>query len=376
MIYFDNAATTKVSNNVLNIYKKACLDDDFANPSSIHYLGMKVNNKINHSRDNILKYLKLNNDYEVIFTSSATEANNLAIIGYCLANKNRGNEIITTHIEHASVLETYKYLEKEHGFVIKYLDIDSSGNFIEEQIDKIVNNKTILITLTPINNEVGLFVNVKLIKDKIKKFPKCVLLCDCSQTLGKYQFNFLDCDLITISSHKIHGLKSISALIKKKKIKLIPLLHGGGQENNLRSSTLDGPLIFSFEEAIKEIMINFNENYLKVELIFNYLVSELNKISGIKLHLYKKMSPYILNFSIEKKASVVVEALSNKEIYVSSISACSSKKEMPSYVVYNLTHNELEAKNTIRLSFSSENNIDECKIFIDELKIILEKIRS
>ena len=233
MIYFD------YSNNVLNIYKEACLDDDFANPSSIHYLGMKVNNKINHSRDNILKYLKLNNDYEVIFTSSATEANNLAIIGYCLANKNRGNEIITTHIEHASVLETYKYLEKEHGFVIKYLDIDSSGNFIEEQIDKIVNNKTILITLTPINN---------------------VLLCDCSQTLGKYQFNFLDCDLITISSHKIHGLKSISALIKKKKIKLIPLLHGGGQENNLRSSTLDGPIIFSFEEAIKEIMINFNEN--------------------------------------------------------------------------------------------------------------------
>lgn len=375
MIYFDNAATTKVSEIVLNTYLDA-VKNDFANPSSIHYLGMQLTNKINHSRDNILKYLHLNSDYEVIFTSSATEANNLSIIGYCLANKNRGNVIVTTHIEHASVLETFKYLEKEHGFIVRYLDIDESGNFNVDQVNQTIDNKTILVALTPINNEVGLYVDVELIRSKVSQFPKCVLHLDCSQTLGKYQFNYNLGDLITISSHKIHGLKSISCLIKKKKIRLNPILVGGGQENNLRSSTLDAPLIFSFDVATKEIMANFKENYVKVTLIFNYLVAKLKEIPGVKLHLFKKQTVYILNFSIDKKASVVVEALSNKEIYVSSTSACSSKKEVPSYVIYSLTNSEKEAKNSIRLSFSSENTIEECEIFLNELKNILNTLRS
>ena len=375
MIYFDNAATTKVSEVVLNTYLDA-VKNDFANPSSIHFLGMQLTNKINHSRDNILKYLHLNSEYEVIFTSSATEANNLSIIGYCLANKNRGNVIVTTHIEHASVLETFKYLEKEHGFVVRYLDIDESGKFNVEQVNQTIDNKTILVALTPINNEVGLYVDVELIKSKVSQFPKCVLHLDCSQTLGKYKFDYNQGDLITISSHKIHGLKSISCLIKKKKIRLNPILVGGGQENNLRSSTLDAPLIFSFEIATKEIMSHFIENYAKVTLIFNFLVENLRKIPGVKLHLFKMQTPYILNFSIDKKASVVVEALSNKEIYVSSTSACSSKKEVPSYVIYNLTKSENESKNSIRLSFSSENIIEECKVFLNELNNIFNTLRS
>lgn len=375
MIYFDNAATTKVSEVVLNTYLDA-VKNDFANPSSIHFLGMQLTNKINHSRDNILKYLHLNSEYEVIFTSSATEANNLSIIGYCLANKNRGNVIVTTHIEHASVLETFKYLEKEHGFVVRYLDIDESGKFNVEQVNQTIDNKTILVALTPINNEVGLYVDVELIKSKVSQFPKCVLHLDCSQTLGKYKFDYNQGDLITISSHKIHGLKSISCLIKKKKIRLNPILVGGGQENNLRSSTLDAPLIFSFEIATKEIMSHFIENYAKVTLIFNFLVENLRKIPGVKLHLFKMQTPYILNFSIDKKASVVVEALSNKEIYVSSTSACSSKKEVPSYVIYNLTKSENESKNSIRLSFSSENTIEECKVFLNELNNIFNTLRS
>ena len=375
MIYFDNAATTKVSEVVLNTYLDA-VKNDFANPSSIHFLGMQLTNKINHSRDNILKYLHLNSEYEVIFTSSATEANNLSIIGYCLANKNRGNVIVTTHIEHASVLETFKYLEKEHGFIVRYLDIDESGKFNVEQVNQTIDNKTILVALTPINNEVGLYVDVELIKSKVSQFPKCVLHLDCSQTLGKYKFDYNQGDLITISSHKIHGLKSISCLIKKKKIRLNPILVGGGQENNLRSSTLDAPLIFSFEIATKEIMSHFIENYAKVTLIFNFLVENLRKIPGVKLHLFKMQTPYILNFSIDKKASVVVEALSNKEIYVSSTSACSSKKEVPSYVIYNLTKSEKESKNSIRLSFSSENTIEECKVFLNELNNIFNTLRS
>ena len=183
--------------------------------------------------------------------------------------------------------------------------------------------------------------------------------------------------MMTISSHKINGLKSIAVLIKKKKIKLDPIIYGGGQQFNLRSGTEDYPLISSFTVALNEYQRNLKENLAKVHLIFDFLVNELSKINQIKLHLYPNQCEYILNFSLEdKKASVVVEALSLKEIYVSSVSACSSKKEEPSYVLLTLNKSLKEANNSIRLSFSKDNTIEECQIFINVLKDILNNVRG
>ena len=170
---------------------------------------------------------------------------------------------------------------------------------------------------------------------------------------------------------------SIAVLIKKKRVKLEPIIYGGGQQFNLRSGTEDYPLISSFTVALNEYQRNLKENLAKVHLIFDFLVNELSKINQIKLHLYPNQCEYILNFSLEdKKASVVVEALSLKEIYVSSVSACSSKKEEPSYVLLALNKSLKEANNSIRLSFSKDNTIEECQIFINVLKDILNNVRG
>ncbi|MBR1581749.1 MAG: cysteine desulfurase [Bacilli bacterium] len=376
MIYFDNASTTKVNKKVLDTYLDANASF-FANPNSIHHLGMEVNNKINKEKDKVLSLLKLSSrDYEVIYTSSATEANNLAIIGYCLKNKNKGNHIITTKIEHASVLECFKVLEKE-GFEVSYLNVNENGQIDIEEFKKTIKSSTIFASIMPVNNEVGLKLNIKEIKEVIKNYPKCVLHVDAAQTLGKAKFDYSLGDLITISSHKIYGLKSIAALIIKKKINLSPIINGGGQEYNLRSGTQDYPLIVSFTVAIEDILRNFEKNYAKVHLIFEFLTNELSKNPEISLNTYKDQCEYILNFSLlNKKSSVVVEALSNKEIYVSSVSACSSKKEEPSYVLLALNKSLNEAKNSIRLSFGEENTLEEAKIFINELNDILKNIRS
>lgn len=382
MIYFDNASTTKIDKEVLALYKKES-EELFANPNSIHHLGMVANNKIDETRNKILKDLSLSNsEYEVVFTSSATEANNLAIKGYCLNYQNRGKHIVTTKTEHASVLEVFKYLEEEHGFIVDYLDINSDGTFDIEDIKKKIRKDTILVCLTPVNNEVGLIVEVEKVLSITNAFPKVVVHLDCAQTLGKVAFNYKQGDMITLSSHKIHGVKNIACLIKKKKINLKPIIHGGGQEYGYRSGTQDTAAIMAFGLAINKAIANekrlfLSKNPAEPQYFYKKLVEELSKIDNIKLHLYTHQSPYILNFSLlNKKASVVVEALSNKGIYVSSVSACSSKKEASSYVLEALGCSEIEAKNPIRLSFSNENTIEEAMEFLKIFKEILATIRS
>lgn len=376
MIYFDNAATTLISSNALNAYENTS-KKYFANPNSIHHLGMEVNSLLNNSRDDIKKELGLSNDYEVIFNSSATESNNLAIIGYCLKNINRGKHIITSKIEHLSVLEPFRELERNYGFKVDYVTFDEKGNIDIEKFKEILTSDTILVSLMAVNNETGLILPLDEIAKEVKKFPKCVLHVDACQALGKVKLNYNNFDMITISSHKLHGPKSIASLVKKKKINLKPILLGGGQEFSLRSSTQDYPLVVSFVTALHENLSNFQKNLAEVQLIYKFLMEELSKNDEIILNNFENNSPYILNFSLKnKKASVVVEALSNKEIYVSSVSACSSKKEEASYVLLELNRSLKEAKNSIRLSFSSSNTVEEAKIFINTLNEILKNLRG
>ena len=218
MIYFDNASSTKPSETALKVFLETS-EKFYFNPNSIHKYGMKEFNEIKHIKDKILSELKLYSTYDVLFTSGATESNNLAIRGYCLKNKGRGNHIITTKIEHESVLNVFKNLE-DLGFKVTYLDINSEGKIDIENFKKMMDKDTILVSIMPVNNEVGNALNIKDINEIVKNYPKCVLHCDCAQTLGKYDFNYKLADLITISAHKIYGIKGIGALIKKKKIML------------------------------------------------------------------------------------------------------------------------------------------------------------
>lgn len=377
MIYFDNASTTKVNKLVLDDYVDKVINF-YANPNSIHHLGMEVSNLINKEREKVLKILKLNpKEYDVIYTSSATESNNLALIGYALANINRGKHIITSKVEHASVLEPLKFLENKFDFKISYVKLNDDGSIDLDDFKRLISKDTILVSLMKVNNEVGINFELNEVKEIISTYPKCVLHSDLAQAYGKVDLNCQLFDMMTISSHKINGLKSIAVLVKKKKIKLEPIIYGGGQQFNLRSGTEDYPLISSFTLALEEYQRNFKENLAKVHLIFNFLVNELKKIGQINLHIYPNQCEYILNFSLEnKKASVIVEALSLHEIYVSSVSACSSKKEEPSYVLLALNKTLKEANNSIRLSFSKDNTIEECQIFVQTLKNILSNIRG
>ena len=375
MIYFDNASSTKPTKEALDIFYEASLDK-FYNPNSIFSAGIKNFNEIRRIKENILKDFKLDNSYEIIFTSGATESNNLAILGYVRKNQNRGRRIITTKVEHDSVLFVFQKLEKD-GFDVIYLDVDENGKIDIEEFKKVMDKNTILVSIMGVNNEVGFALNIKEISLVIANYPKCILHSDCAQTLGKYKFDYSLCDAFTISAHKIYGIKGIGALVKKRKVNLEPIIYGGGQENGLRSGTQDFPAICSFAYSIHEIFKDFNKNYDHALALKNHLVEGLKKIDEVILHLYDDSTPYVVNFSLKtKKASVVVEALSNALIYVSSVSACNSKKEEPSHVLLALNKSEKEAHNSIRISFSKDNTIEECDAFLAELIRIIERIRS
>lgn len=379
MIYLDNAGSTIVDEEVLKLF----IEDNnknFANPSSLNGLGLKENYEIVNYKREILNTLKINSTlYDVIFTSGATEANNLAILGYARKNKNKGKHLITSKIEHPSVLNVFKELEKE-GFDVTYLDIKADGTIDLDYFKSIIRDDTILVSIMYVNNECGCVLNLDEIKDVISKSnnKKIVFHSDLAQSLCKEKINFSLFDMSTISSYKIHGLKGIGALVKKRNIDLEPLVYGGGQEFNLRSGTLSYPLIHSFAFAIKKYIKDFDKNYAYIKSLWDFAYEELNKISGIKVHNdFKRHCPFILNFStINKESSIVVEALSNKEIYVSTKSSCSSKLKVVSYVIYELTKNENEATNSIRISFSKFNSKDEIKVFINALEEILNTIKG
>ncbi len=379
MIYFDNAGSTIVDNDVLNLFVEDT-NKFIANPSALHGLGMKENYDIINFKRELLTSLKLSpSTHDVIFTSGATEANNLAILGFARKNKNKGKHLITSKIEHPSVLNVFKELEKE-GFSVTYLDVKENGTIDINEFKKALNEETILVSTMYINNECGCILNIEEIRAAIKESgnKKVVLHSDLASSFGKYRIDFNLFDLFTISAYKLHGIKGIGALIKRKNVELESLVYGGGQEDNLRSGTLSYSLIhsavYAFIKGNKDV-----ENKSKyIQELHDYALSKLNEIEGIKIHNnFNRKTPYIINFStLNKEASIVVEALSNKEIYVSSKSSCSSKLKTISYVIYEVTKNEEEALNSIRISFSKYNKIEEIDEFINALKEILASIKG
>ena len=375
VIYLDNAATSKVHPEVLESFNQITLKY-FANPSSIHALGQEAQRLLEKSREQILNLFNLKH-HEVIFTSGATEANNLAIKGYALANRGRGNHIITTAIGHPSVLNTVKQLEK-YGFEITILPVNEKGIIEVNSLKAAIKDNTILVSIMSVNNETGAINPIKEVGELLKDYPKIAFHVDMTQAIGKIDISLDNIDMFSFAGHKIHGLLGSGALIKEKKIILEPLNNGGGQENNLRSGTNTLALSASLAKALRLAINAQKENYEKVSRLRDYLLSYL-KDNPDKYHLnsFDLANPYIVNFSLlEHKASVVVEALSNKGIMVSSLSACHSKNEDYSYVVYAMNQDMKLAHNTIRVSFSYENTVDDVNALIRGLKQIVKEIKQ
>ncbi|MBO5577911.1 MAG: cysteine desulfurase [Bacilli bacterium] len=377
LIYLDNASTTKVNEEVLKVYNDTNVVY-FANPSSIHKEGQKSFYLLNRSKEEILRLLNLK-DHEVIYLSGATEANNLAVKGVALRYKNRGDHLITTAYEHPSILEAYAQLEKEFGFKVTYLKPNKDGIITSQMVETAMTDKTILVSIMAVNNEIGAVNPIEDISKLLEKYPKAIFHVDACQAIGKLEkeINYSKVDLLTISGHKIHGLVGFGALIKKKKIELLPLNSGGGQEYGYRSGTEDLANANALVKAVQLALKDEKKNYNHVKEMADKLLSYLrNKPELYELNVPTVVNPYIINFStISKKGSVVVEALSNNNIMVSSTSACHSSKEKGSYVVASLGKSEKAINNTIRVSLDSSNTMEEIDTFVSILDEIIGEIR-
>lgn len=372
MIYFDNAATTRPSLAVLKCFEKEN-EQCFANPSSRHAYGREAYRKLENARLSILKSLSLSNDYRVLFTSGASESNNLAIKGIAKEYLRRGKRIITTQVEHPSVLEAFRSLEKE-GFEVIYLPTKEDGTVDPETLKENMNKETILVSIMATNNETGSNNDILALSKIVHSFPKAFFHVDVTQAIGKRDLPYSSIDLFSFSGHKIHGLKGTGALILKKNITLLRQIDGGDQEYFFRAGTDNLPGDEALAVALEEATKNLKDNIAHAKEISSFLREGLEKNDEILMNSPLGGSPFILNFSLKrKKASVVTEALSHEGIYVSSVSACNSKGEPISYVLEAMGFSKERAMNSIRLSFSRENTLEEAKTFLNTLQNILER---
>ena len=263
MIYLDNSATTKPCESAISALNRA-LTEVWGNPSSLYGLGLEAENLINDTRLKIAEAINARED-EIFFTGSGTEANNLSIIGAANLMKRRGNRIVTTSVEHPSVLNTCKYLELQ-GFEITYIKPENDGNLSAEKVLSAVDGKTVLVSVMSVNNETGCIFPVAEIFEGLKEMKSiAVKHTDCVQAFGKMPIDIekLGADLLTASGHKIHGPKGIGFLYKKKNLQLKPIIHGGGQEKGLRSGTESVPLIAALGGAISELSVNLTLTKVK-----------------------------------------------------------------------------------------------------------------
>lgn len=372
-IYFDCASTVKPYPEVLKVFSDISMND-FANASSNHALGFQCSSILLRARTQVAKYLHVLPE-EVIFTSGASEGNNLAIKGIAYHNKGWAKRIITTKAEHPSVLNVFKKLEEE-GFDVVYLDYDEEGKLDLEQLKEALKVPTSLVSVMSVNNEVGFIFSVDEIYSIVKKNSRAIVHVDATQSVTKENLNPSSYDLMTFSGHKIGGLKGSGVLVKKKNVVLDEQIIGGEQENGMRAGTTPLGLDCSIATALRLSMSTQNQRREQAKKINTYLREELSKIDEIEITSKGNCSPFMLSFALKlHKGSIIAESLSNMGVYVSTKSACSSREEGYSYVLKNAGYDEVIASNGIRLSFSGTEDMKDAVDFISALKEVLSSVK-
>lgn len=371
MIYFDYASTTPLNIDVYNTYIDV-LNKYFYNSEGLYPNAVKVNDLMNKSRKELADILKVKAS-EIIFTSGGSEANNTAIKGVAIKNQNKGKHIITSCIEHSSVLNSCKWLEENFGFEVTYLPVDELGCINISDLEKAIREDTILVSIMYINNEVGSINPIEEIKKVVRKHHNAYLHIDCVQALGKEKFDLIDIDLASFSAHKIYGLKGCGFLVKKDHVQLTPLISGGQQENHIRGGTANAPSNIVLGKTLRLALQDFDTKHQYVEKLNEHLVNELNKIDGVIINSPKEGSKYVVNFSNKYLASqVLLNALAFKGYCVSAQSTCDSN-DAYSKVVYAMYKDKNRASSTIRLSLSHLNTMEEIDNFITDLKEIFKQ---
>ncbi|WP_174729462.1 cysteine desulfurase family protein [Mesobacillus harenae] len=375
MIYFDNSATTKPYREILDSFTKVSLDY-FGNPSSLHNLGVQAENLLSRARNQTAELLNVK-PAEILFTSGGTESNNLAIKGTAMKYRSRGKHIITTNIEHASVYAAMEQLA-ELGFEISYVKVNSKGIIELENLEKAIRPDTILVSVIHVNNEVGTVQPIKEISRLLEEHPKVMFHVDHVQGVAKVPLDLHDCriDFCSFSGHKFHGLKGTGALYMREGVSISPLLSGGSQELRVRSGTENVAGMVAMSKALRFSLEKHQQQLPNMLKIHDYLRKELSNITGVTIHTpNEQIAPHILNFSVKGfKAEVFVHFLEQKGIFISTTSACSSKKKAISKTLLAMGIPDEVAESAVRVSLSYESTMQEAETFIAAVSIAIKQL--
>ena len=376
--YFDNSATTRVFDSVRDIVVKT-MTEDYGNPSAKHRKGMEAEQYVRQAAADIAKTLKVR-DKEILFTSGGTESNNMALIGTAMANQRAGKHIISTRIEHASVYNPLAYLEQQ-GFEVTYLSVDSQGHISLEELEAAIRPDTILVSIMYVNNEIGAVEPVEEIAKRIKKKNPAILFhVDAIQAYGKFVIRpkRQGIDLLSVSGHKIHAPKGIGFLYVDSRVKIKPLIYGGGQQRGMRSGTENVPGIAGLGEAAREMYQNHGEKMKQLYELKDYMIKRLDEVEGTTVNslLGELSAPQIVSASFSGvRSEVLLHALEDKGIYVSSGSACSSNHPAVSGTLKGIGVKQELLDSTLRFSFGVFNTKNEVDICIAALKELLPVLR-
>lgn len=376
--YFDNSATTRCFDSVVAVVDKV-MREDYGNPSSMHTKGVEAEKYVRYAKEQIARSLKVN-EKEILFTSGGTESDNLALIGVAMANYRSGRHLITTQIEHPAILQTMKYLEQQ-GFEVTYLPVDEYGRIRLEDLEKAMTPQTILVSIMHTNNEIGSLMPVAEAGALIKRMnPHTLFHVDAVQGYGKAQIypKRMGIDLMSVSSHKIHGPKGIGFLYISEKVKIRPILFGGGQQGGMRSGTENVPGIAGMGKAVEEIYGNLNEDIDRMYQLREHFINGLETfpetyVNGLR---GRESAPHVVSVSFRGvRAEVILHELESHGIYVSAGSACSSHKASPSATLQAIGIEKDLLDSTVRFSFSvftTQKEIDYC---LDVLAEALPRLR-
>ncbi|WP_391116431.1 cysteine desulfurase family protein [Psychrobacillus sp. L3] len=363
MIYFDNSATTKAHKDIIDTFVTVN-EKYWANPASIHEFGHQTNELLQSARKQVAEVIKTTKE-KVYFTSGGTESNNLAIFGLANKYKHRGNHVLISEIEHPSVLESAKELQLQ-GFNVEYIPVNKEGFISLDSIKSLLRQDTILVSIMHVNNETGAIQPINEIAALIKLKSRAVFHMDAVQSFGKMTVNFEEqkVDAITISSHKIHGLKGSGVLVLRNSTEITPILFGGGQEYGIRSGTTSVPLAVCTAKTIRLANSNLEENSKIMKNMADEISTFLQTFSSIKIISPEIKAPHIVSFSVRGvKGEVFINALQKEDVIVSTSSACSSKQTKTSHVLKAMHLEDDYIKGVIRLSFSYLNSEEEVRQF-------------
>lgn len=379
-IYLDNSATTMVRPEVAKLMYEI-MTKDYGNPSSMHIKGVQAERYLREAKEIFAGILKVS-EKEIFFTSGGTEGDNMAIIGAALAGRRRGKHIITTVIEHPAVLESCAFLEK-NGFEVTYLPVNAAGQVEPDTLKAALRDDTVLVSVMYVNNEIGAIEPVSELGRIIKEYNKDILFhVDAVQAFGKFRIHPYkeNIDMLTMSSHKIHGPKGVGAIFIKDKTKIQPIALGGGQQKGMRSGTENVPGIAGMAMAAKELYDKFDEDVNRLYELKEYFVREITGIEGATVNglTGRDSAPHVVSVSFDgiTKSEVLLHALEDKGIYISSGSACSSNKPSLSSTLKAIGVKNDLLYATLRFSFSVFTTKEELEYTINAIKELLPVLRK